>query len=74
MAINAAIYALVLTYTYSESGNKIMAAATIAFYGLLSYNAVYNTSVSKDAMFTSITVLLLLMIVKWYKNHLCSIR
>ena len=68
MVINAAIYALVVTYVYSESGNKIMAAATIAFYGLLSYNAVYNTSVSKDAMFTSITVLLLLMIVKWYKK------
>lgn len=68
MLINSFIYALVVTYVHSESGNKTITAATIAFYGLISYNAIYNTSLSKDAMFTSITVLLLLMIINWSKK------
>lgn len=65
MIINSSIYALVVSYVYEEGGNKYLSIASALFYGLVSYNAVYNVSLSKDAMYTSSTVLLVILISKW---------
>ncbi|MDO4499687.1 MAG: DUF6020 family protein [Erysipelotrichaceae bacterium] len=62
MAVNAFIYSSVVKYVYKKTGKKSLALLSMSFYAFISYNAIYNSSISKDAMYASILVYLAILL------------
>ncbi len=61
------IYAYVCEYIYKRTNNIILFIGTLCFYALVSYNAFYNISISKDALYAAFTTILICSI-----DNLCE--
>lgn len=66
--LHSAFYSYIICYIYKRTGKFLFVVCLNVFYGVISFNSMWNISLSKDTSFALITSCLLLFYIKLFEE------